>query len=143
MIFVTMVNTSEFLFNLTMPLPALSDKVSRTDVIASTDGTINRVLVATIGGVIKPGMPIVELIPLDDTLLIEAEVLPQDIAFLRPGQPARVKLTAYGYSRYGSLDAHVENISADAIMNDQKQSVYVIKIRSNNSGDILGYIGIN
>lgn len=111
-------------------LPALSDKVSRTDVIASTDGTINRVLVATIGGVIKPGMPIIELIPLDDTLLIEAEVQPQDIAFLRPGQPARVKLTAYDYSRYGSLDAHIENISADAIMNDQKQNVYVIKIRT-------------
>lgn len=111
-------------------LPALSDKVSRTDVIASTDGTINRVLVATIGGVIKPGMPIVELIPLDDTLLIEAEVLPQDIAFLRPGQPARVKLTAYDYSRYGSLEAYVENISADAIMNDQKQNVYVITIRT-------------
>ncbi len=111
-------------------LPALSDKVSRTDVIASTDGTINRVLVATIGGVIKPGMPIIELIPLDDTLLIEAEVQPQDIAFLRPGQPARVKLTAYDYSRYGSLDAHIENISADAIMNDQKQNVYVIKVRT-------------
>jgi len=111
-------------------LPALSDKVSRTDVIASTDGTINRVLVTTVGGIIKPGMPIVELIPLDDTLLIEAEVQPQDIAFLRLGQPARVKLTAYDYSRYGSLDAHVENISADAITNDQKQSVYVIKIRT-------------
>lgn len=111
-------------------LPALSDKVSRTDVVASTDGTINRILVTTIGGVIKPGMPIIELIPLDDTLLIEAEVQPQDIAFLRPGQLARVKLTAYDYSRYGSLDAYVENISADAIMNDQKQSVYIIKIRT-------------
>jgi len=123
-------------------LPALSDKVSRTDVIASTDGTINRVLVSTIGGIIKPGMPIVELVPMDDTLLIEAEVQPADIAFLRPGQPARVKLTAYDYSRYGSLDAHVENISADAIMNDQKQNVYVIKIRtlknnlSSDTGDL-------
>ncbi len=111
-------------------LPALLDKVSRTDVIASTDGTVNRVLVSTIGGIIKPGMPIVELVPLDDTLLIEAEVQPSDIAFLRPGQPARVKLTAYDYSRYGSLDAYVENISADAIMNDRKENVYIIKIRT-------------
>lgn len=111
-------------------LPALSDKVSRTDVIASTDGIINRVLVSTIGGVIKPGMAIVELVPLDDTLLIEAEIQPSDIAFLRPGQLARVKLTAYDYSRYGSLDAYVENISADAIMNDQNISVYIIRIRT-------------
>jgi len=111
-------------------MPALSDKVNRTDIIAPTNGIINRVLVTTIGGVIKPGMPIVELVPLDDTLLVEAEVQPSDIAFLRPGQPARIKLTAYDYSRYGSLDGFVENISADAIMNDQKQYMYVIQIRT-------------
>ena len=119
-------------------LPALSDKVNRTNVIASTDGTINRVLVTTIGGVIKPGMPIVELVPLDDTLLIEAEIQPSDIAFIRPGQLARVKLTAYDYSRYGSLEAHVENISADAIMNDQKQSVYIIQIRTKEKSLLSG-----
>ncbi|PHZ86278.1 HlyD family type I secretion periplasmic adaptor subunit [Paremcibacter congregatus] len=119
-------------------LPALSDKVDRTNVIASTDGTINRVLVSTVGGVIKPGMPIVELVPLDDTLLIEAEVQPSDIAFLRPGQPARVKLTAYDYSRYGSLDAEVENISPDAIMNEQKQNVYIIKIRTTENSLMTG-----
>ena len=62
--------------------------------------------------------------------LIEAEVNPSDIAFLRPGQPARVKLTAYAYSRYGSLDGNVENISADAILNDQDQYMYVIQIRT-------------
>ena len=111
-------------------LPALSDKVSRTDVIASTDGTINRVLVTTVGGIITPGMAIVELVPLDDTLLIESEVQPSDIAFLRPGQFARVKLTAYDYSRYGSLDAVVENISADAVMNENDQSVYLARIRT-------------
>ena len=109
-------------------LPALSDKVNRTDIIAPTNGIINRILVTTIGGVVKPGMPIVELVPLDDTLLIEAEIQPSDIAFLRPGQPARVKLTAYDYSRFGSLDGHVENISADAILNDQEQYMYVIQI---------------
>lgn len=111
-------------------LPALSDKVNRTDVIAPTDGIINQVLVTTIGGVVNSGMPIVELVPLDDTLLVEAEVQPADIAFLRPGQPARVKLTAYDYSRYGSLDGNVENISADAILNDQQQYMYVIQIRT-------------
>ena len=111
-------------------LPALSDRVDRTDVIAPTDGVINQVLVSTIGGVVDSGMPIVELVPLDDTLLVEAEVQPSDIAFLRPGQPARVKLTAYDYSRYGSLDGNVENISADAILNEQQEYMYVIKIRT-------------
>ena len=111
-------------------LPALSDRVNRTDVIAPTDGVINQVMVTTIGGVVDAGMPIVELVPLDDTLLVEAEVLPSDIAFLRPGQSARVKLTAYDYSRYGSLDGYVENISADAILNDQEQYMYVIKVRT-------------
>ncbi|MBL4603823.1 MAG: HlyD family type I secretion periplasmic adaptor subunit [Emcibacteraceae bacterium] len=111
-------------------LPALSDRVNRTDVIAPTDGVINQVMVTTIGGVVNSGMPIIELVPLDDTLLIEAEVQPSDIAFLRPGQLARVKLTAYDYSRYGSLDGTVENISADAILNDQDQYMYVIQIRT-------------
>lgn len=111
-------------------LPALSDRVNRTDVIAPTDGIINQVLVTTIGGVVDSGMPIVELVPLDDTLLVEAEVLPQDIAFLRPGQPARVKLTAYDFSRYGALEGNVENISADAILNDQQEYMYVIQVRT-------------
>jgi len=111
-------------------LPALSDRVNRTDVIAPTDGVINQVLVTTIGGVVDSGMPLVELVPLDDTLLVEAEVQPSDIAFLRPGQPARVKLTAYDYSRYGSLEGSVENISADAILNEQQEYMYVIQIRT-------------
>ncbi len=111
-------------------LPALSDRVKRTDVLAPTDGVINQVLVTTIGGIVDSGMPIVELVPLDDTLLVEAEVLPSDIAFLRPGQPARVKLTAYDFARYGALEGYVENISADAILNEQDQYMYVIKVRT-------------
>lgn len=116
---------------LTDSLPALSDRVNRTDVLAPTDGVINQVMVTTIGGVVNAGMPIVELVPLDDTLLVEAEVQPQDIAFLYPGQLARVKLTAYDFARYGALEGRVENISADAILNEQEQYVYVIKVRTN------------
>lgn len=111
-------------------LPALSDRVNRTDVVAPTDGIINQVMVSTIGGVVDSGMPIVELVPLDDTLLVEAEVQPKDIAFLRPGQNARVKLTAYDFARYGALEGSLENISADAILNDQEQYVYVIQVRT-------------
>ena len=111
-------------------LPALSDRVNRTDVLAPTDGVINQVMVTTIGGVVDSGMPIVELVPLDDSLLVEAEVQPKDIAFLHPGQLARVKLTAYDFSRYGALEGTVENISADAILNDQKQYVYMVRVRT-------------
>lgn len=111
-------------------LPALSDRVNRTDVLAPTDGIINQVMVSTLGGIVDSGMPIVELVPLDDTLLVEAEVQPQDIAFLRPGQDARVKLTAYDFARYGALEGRIENISADAILNDQEQYVYVIQVRT-------------
>ena len=111
-------------------LPALSDRVSRTDILAPTDGVINQVMITTIGGVVEPGMPIVELVPLDDTLLVEAEVLPQDIAFLHPGQLARVKLTAYDFARYGALEGSVENISADAILNDKQDYVYMVRVRT-------------
>ena len=111
-------------------LPALSDRVNRTDLIAPTDGVINQVMVTTIGGVVDAGMAIVELVPLDDSLLVEAEVQPKDIAFLHPGQLARVKLTAYDFARYGALEGSVENISADAILNDQEQYVYMVRVRT-------------
>mgnify|MGYP006085885387 FL=1 len=111
-------------------LPALSDRVNRTDVLAPTDGVINQVMVTTIGGVVDAGMAIVELVPLDDSLLVEAEVQPKDIAFLHPGQLARVKLTAYDFARYGALEGSVENISADAILNDQEQYVYMVRVRT-------------
>ena len=78
-------------------------------------GTIKRLLVTTLGGVIQPGEDLVEIVPLEDTLLVEAKVRPADIAFLRPGQPAMVKVTAYDFSIYGGLEGVVEDISADTI----------------------------
>ncbi|MFC7050905.1 HlyD family type I secretion periplasmic adaptor subunit [Emcibacter nanhaiensis] len=111
-------------------IPALSDRVYRTDVVAPTDGIVNQVLVTTVGGVVKPGMSIVELVPSDDSLLVEAEIRPQDIAFLYPGQAAKVKITAYDFARYGALDGTVETISADAILNEREEYVYIAKIRT-------------
>jgi len=111
-------------------LPALQDRVVRTDVRAPIDGVVNQVLVTTVGGVVQPGQPIVELVPRDDSLLVEAYVNPADIAFLRPGQKAQVKLTAYDYNIYGALDGRLEHISADAIQNEDGVSLYRINVRT-------------
>ncbi|SNS80445.1 membrane fusion protein, adhesin transport system [Sphingomonas laterariae] len=96
-------------------LPAAQDRVKRTMIRSPVRGIVNRVLLTTLGGVAKPGDALIQVVPLDDTLLVEALIRPEDIAFLRPGQAARVRLTAYNFTRYGSLDAQLVNIGADAI----------------------------
>jgi adhesin transport system membrane fusion protein len=114
-------------------LPALEDRVARTEVTAPIDGIVNRVLVTTIGGVAKPGMPLMEIVPVEDSLLVEADIRPEDIGFIRPGLKARVKLTAYDYVRYGALEGVVETVGADAVVNDAEQRVYRIRVRTADS----------
>jgi adhesin transport system membrane fusion protein len=110
-------------------LPALADRVSRTEVRAPIAGTVNRVLVATVGGTIQPGAPLVEIVPGGDRLVIEAMVKPADIAFVHLGQKAFVKLSAYDYSVYGGLEGRVESISPDATVNDRTgESHFVIRV---------------
>lgn len=103
---------------LSQQIYAQHDRVTRTEVRSPVRGTIKDVKVTTIGEVIKPGEDLVEIVPLEDTLLVEAKVRPADVAFLHPGQPATVKITAYDYSIYGGLKAKVEDISADTIKDD-------------------------
>ena len=122
-------------------LPALQDRVRRTELRAPISGIVNRVLVATVGGSVRPGEPLVEVVPLDDTLVVEADVKPADIAFIHPGQRATVKLTAYDYSIYGALDGRVERISPDAVVNERTgDSHYVIQVRTT-SGALKGQDG--
>ncbi|WP_020159746.1 MULTISPECIES: HlyD family type I secretion periplasmic adaptor subunit [Methylobacter] len=110
---------------------ALKDRVTRTRILSPLKGTVKQLKVTTIGGVIQPGMDLVEIVPVDDQLLVEAEIRPADIAFLRPGQDAMVKLSAYDFSIYGGLDAKLEHISADTIINEQdKKSYYQIRLRT-------------
>lgn len=112
-------------------LPALEDQMDRTSVRSPVDGTVKRVFVTTIGEAVGPGKEMLEIVPREDTLLIEAKVLPQDIAFLYPGQPADVKITAYDFSIYGGMPAVLEHISADAITDEQQKiSYYLIKVRT-------------
>jgi len=113
---------------------ALDDRVNRTLVTSPVRGIIKQLLVNTIGGVIQPGSDIVEIVPLDDTLVIEAKILPKDIAFLHPGQEATVKFSAYDYTIYGGLKAKLEQIGADTITDeDKKTTYYLIRLRTDRS----------
>jgi len=109
------------------------DRLVRTTVRSPMKGIVKQIKVNTIGGVIQPGMDIIEIVPLDDTLLIEAKIKPADIGFIKIGQNATVKLSAYDYSIYGGLPGKVEQISADTITDDKKQkeeTYYIIRVRT-------------
>lgn len=97
-----------------------ADVVERTTITAPVRGTVKNVRVNTIGGVIQPGEHILEIVPLEEQLLVEGKIRPSDVAFLRPGLPAKVKITAYDFAIYGGLDGHVEYISPDTLKDDQK-----------------------
>lgn len=97
-----------------------ADVVERTTIIAPVRGTVKNVRVSTIGGVIQPGEHILEIVPLEDQLLVEGKIRPSDVAFLHPGLPATVKITAYDYAIYGGLTGKVEHISPDTLKDDQK-----------------------
>lgn len=113
-------------------LPALADKMRRTIVRSPLAGRINRVLVSTVGGTIRPGEPLVEIVPDRDRLEIEAQVSPKDIAFVRLGQRARIALTAYDSAIYGRLDGEVTAIAPDSTLNERTgESFYLIKVRTN------------
>ena len=111
-------------------LSAGGDRVTRTDMRSPVKGVIKHILINTQGGVVQPGESIMEIVPLDDTLLVEANVKPSDIAFLHPQQKAMVKITAYDFSIYGGLEGTVENISADTILNDRGENFYLVKVRT-------------
>ncbi|HEU6437147.1 MAG TPA: HlyD family type I secretion periplasmic adaptor subunit [Nitratidesulfovibrio sp.] len=114
-------------------LSAGEDRVTRTDLRAPVRGTVKRIIINTQGGVVKPGESILELVPLDDTLLVEARIRPADIAFLHPGQKAIVKITAYDFSIYGGLEAGLEQISADTIEDRKGEFYYLVKLRTKKS----------
>jgi adhesin transport system membrane fusion protein len=106
-------------------IPNLEDKLLRTSVIAPRDGIINRILINTSGGVVKPGSPILEMIPLDDVLILEVEVAPTDIAYVIKDQKAVVQLSAFDFSVYGSLEGIVLNVGADTITKDDGSTWYI------------------
>ncbi len=116
---------------------ALQDKVRRTAVTSPVKGTIKQLFVNTIGGVVQPGMDLVEIVPREDVLVVEARARPADIAYLHPGQKAIVKLTAYDFSIHGGLEGKVVHISADTIADERDESFYLVRVHTaqNHLGD--------
>ncbi|WP_423461007.1 HlyD family type I secretion periplasmic adaptor subunit [Ottowia sp. VDI28] len=112
---------------------ALADRVKLAEVRAPVRGTINNMLVNTVGGVVQPGKEILDIVPSDDTLLLEVQVSPRDIGFLHFGQDAEVKFTAYDFSIYGGLAGKVEQIGANTVTDERGNTFYVVKVRTDRS----------
>lgn len=110
-------------------LPALSERVERTVVRAPLAGRVNRVLATTVGGAVSPGAPLVEIVPSEESLLVEARIRPQDIAWVRTGQDARISITAYDSAVYGSLSGKVVSISPDATLDERTgDTFYTVRV---------------
>lgn len=118
---------------------AASDRVERTDLKSPARGIVNKINVTTIGAVVQPGVDIIEIVPIEDGLLIEAEIRPQDVAFIKPGEKTSVKLTAYDYLVYGALKGSVERIGADTIENKDGEEFFRVVVRT--SQNYLGTRG--
>lgn len=113
-------------------LPALQDRADRAQIKSPARGVVNRVHRTTIGGLARSGEELIEIVPLDDRLLVEAYVRPEDIAFLHAGQPVKVKITAYDFARYGALDGEITRIGANTITRPERndEEVFVIEIQT-------------
>jgi adhesin transport system membrane fusion protein len=114
-----------------------SDTLSRLTLRSPVRGVVKNIEVSTIGGVIPPNGKVMEIVPLDERLLIEARIQPRDIAFIRPGQAAKVKVTAYDYSIYGGLDGVVTTISPDTIRDEVKPDVLYYRVFVRTKSDSL------
>lgn len=109
-------------------IPVLQDRVNRTLVSSPKNGIINRLVITTIGGVAEPGGALAEIVPLNEDLIVEVEISPKDIAFIVAGQRALVKLTAFDFSKYGSLTGKVLTVGADSIQKDDGSRWYLCEI---------------
>jgi adhesin transport system membrane fusion protein len=109
---------------------ALEDRVNQTEIRSPLNGTVKQLKINTVGGVVQPGKDVIELVPADDALLLEARIQPKDIAFLRPGQSALIKFTAYDYAIYGGLSATLEHISADSVMDEKGNAYFLVRLRT-------------
>ncbi|PYB69770.1 MULTISPECIES: HlyD family type I secretion periplasmic adaptor subunit [Rhizobium] len=111
-----------------------SDRVDRTDIRSPVDGIVNTLEVNTIGAYVDPGTVIAGIVPTADVLLIEAKISPRDVAFIRRGQKAIVKVTAYDFSIFGGLEGEVTNISADSIVEKEKgETFYLVQVKTDQS----------
>lgn len=111
-------------------LTAIGDRVDRSELRSPVDGIVNKIAIKTIGGVVEPAMKLVEIVPTDDKLKIIARVPPSDIAFLHPGQPVKVKISAYDPQRYGALDGELVRIGANSVTDSKGNIFFEIEVRT-------------
>lgn len=109
---------------------SLKDKVNQSTLKSPVNGKVSRLFYNTVGGVIQPGKEVLEVVPTDDALILETKIQIKDIAFISMLQPAVVKLTAYDYTIYGTLDAIVEHVSADSIVDEKGNAYYIVRVRT-------------
>ncbi|WP_210358193.1 HlyD family efflux transporter periplasmic adaptor subunit [Sphingomonas beigongshangi] len=114
-----------------------SDTLQRLTLRSPVRGVVKNIEVSTRGGVVPPNGKVMEIVPLDDRLLIEARVSPRDIAFIRPGQRASVKITAYDYAIYGGLEGQVSSISPDTIRDEVNPEIYYYRVFVRTRSDAL------
>ncbi|WP_299288851.1 HlyD family type I secretion periplasmic adaptor subunit [uncultured Tateyamaria sp.] len=130
-------DTLKELSTLRQTYKAAQDQLNRTVLVSPMRGIVNNLSVTTIGGVVRPGEEILQIIPLDEELFVEARIAPKDIAGVRPGQDATIKLSAYDYTIYGSLKGEVKLISADTFKDERKPDGdphYKVTLRVDTSG---------
>ncbi len=111
----------------------LQNRVDRAEIKSPVRGIINNIIIKTIGGVVQPGMDIMEIVPLDDKLLVEAKIKPSDIAYIYPGQRAKVKFTAYDFTIYGGLFGTVVHVSPDTLQDEDNNNFYLVDIQTDKS----------
>lgn len=128
-----LVKAQEDLTGVLQVLAQRKEQLDLTEVVSPMDGIVRNVRLTTLGGVARPGEEIMQIVPVDDDLIVEAKVKPADIAFVKPGLPATVKLDAYDYSIYGSLAGEVTYISADTLNEDvraNEQPYYRVQVKT-------------
>jgi adhesin transport system membrane fusion protein len=114
-----------------------SDSLTRLTFASPVRGIVKDIAVTTVGGVLPPGGKLMEIVPLDEKLLVEARISPRDVAYIHPGQDATVKVTAYDYSIFGGLPGKVTIISPDTIQDDVKRDVYYYRVYIRTDADHL------
>ncbi|MBU9831580.1 MULTISPECIES: HlyD family type I secretion periplasmic adaptor subunit [Rahnella] len=113
------------------------DSLNRLEFFSPVKGIVKNIDVNTVGGVIPPNGKLMTLVPIDDQMLVEAQISPRDVAFIHPGQKAKVKITAYDYSIYGSFDGEVTTISPDTIQDEVRRDVYYYRVNIKTNANYL------
>ena len=116
---------------LNQALTGMNDRIDRAEVKSPVKGTVKQLLVNTVEGVVQPGDELLNIIPWEDKLLVEARIRPSDIANIVPGQPAIIKVSAYDFSIYGGVDAEVVFISPSTILDEEGESYYLVRLETN------------